>query len=98
MIHKNKSELVTSRGIEGSPDLVVEILSPSSMKRDRLEKLAIYARYEIQEYWLIDPIQRFLEQYVLNKKRYDLQEIYLLDKTIKSAHIPCGSIFNGCYF
>lgn len=91
LIHTSKSELVTNRGIEGSPDLVVEILSPSSMKRDRKDKLDTYAKYNIPEYWLIDPVQKFLEQYILNEAIYELNEVYMHDETIKSSHIKCAA-------
>lgn len=46
--------VVEKRPIEGAPDLVVEILSPSTGARDRGVKLAIYARHGVQEYWLVD--------------------------------------------
>ena len=90
MIHKDRTELVTNRGIEGAPDLIVEILSPSSIKRERMDKLHTYAKYQIKEYWLIDPIQKFMEQHILNKDRYVLNEVYMQNETIKSSHIPCA--------
>lgn len=82
---------MTKRGIEGAPDLVVEILSPSSMKRDRLEKLKTYAAYEIQEYWLIDPNQKFLEQYILEADKFELREVYVEDEIVSSAQISCAA-------
>ena len=42
--------------VQGAPDLVVEILSPSTADRDQGEKLALYARHGVTEYWLVDPI------------------------------------------
>lgn len=91
MVHRERLDIVTKRGIEGQPDLVVEILSPTSMKRDRLDKLKTYATYNIPEYWLIDPIQKFLEQYRLQKDRYELQALYLKDEIVTSDHISCAA-------
>lgn len=49
------------RSVFGAPDLVVEILSPSSIRRDRYEKLEQYARFGVKEYWVIDPANRSFE-------------------------------------
>jgi len=48
------------------PDLVVEIASPSSRRRDRVQKLAFYARFGVSEYWLVDPLTRSWESLVLD--------------------------------
>ncbi|SFE18692.1 Endonuclease, Uma2 family (restriction endonuclease fold) [Lentibacillus persicus] len=91
MIHKTRLKIVTGKGVEGSPDLAVEVLSPSSVKRDRMEKMETYAKYGIAEYWLVDPVQKALEQYTLNGKHYDLKEIYQEDETVTSPRVQCVS-------
>jgi Uma2 family endonuclease len=48
---------------EGPPDLVVEILSPSTAHRDYREKYNLYEKYGVREYWIIDPIAKFVEVY-----------------------------------
>ncbi|MCO5172315.1 MAG: Uma2 family endonuclease [Planctomycetes bacterium] len=45
----------SERGLEGAPDLVVEILSPSTRARDRGKKREVYARFGVRELWLVDP-------------------------------------------
>ena len=47
--------------IEGAPDLVVEVLSPSTARADRLLKLNLYAEAGVREYWLVDPVARTIE-------------------------------------
>lgn len=89
MIHRNRLSIITKRGVEGSPDLVIEILSPSSIKRDRQSKMKTYATYSIPEYWIVDPSNQILEQYVLNEHAYELNEVYAGDETINSEHIQC---------
>jgi len=64
--------LLTERGIEGPPTLVVEILSPSTRLIDRERKLALYARYRVPHYWIVDPAARVLEAYVLGPEGYTL--------------------------
>lgn len=50
-------------GIFGAPDLVVEILSPSTAKRDLVTKKRLYDAHGVREYWIIDPEQNFIEVY-----------------------------------
>jgi Uma2 family endonuclease len=53
--------------IEGPPDLIIEILSPTTERRDRLEKLDLYARYRVAEYWMVDP-QKELFEFLINQQ------------------------------
>ena len=56
---------VEKRPIDGAPDLLVEILSPSTRDRDRGEKMAIYARHGVLEYWLVDVDEHSVNVYGL---------------------------------
>jgi Uma2 family endonuclease len=49
-----RRDIIKPHAIEGAPDLVVEILSPGTANRDRGYKRALYARYGVGEYWLVD--------------------------------------------
>lgn len=69
-IQRERLQIVTERGIEGAPDLVVEILSPGTAQRDRLAKARIYARRGVGDYWIVDPDRRTLEAFHLAQKRY----------------------------
>ena len=47
--------LITEKNLQGVPDLLVEILSPTTSLRDRREKLALYERFGVPEYWIVNP-------------------------------------------
>ena len=49
--------------VDGAPDLAVEIISPSSRQYDSVEKLVNYGRFGVQEYWLVDPVERNVTLY-----------------------------------
>ena len=56
---------LTSAFIRGAPDLVVEILSPRTSKRDMKEKFELYERSGVREYWVVEPKAAWLHRYVL---------------------------------
>ena len=47
--------IISDRGCEGAPDLVIEVVSPSSRKMDYVRKNAVYAEANVREYWIVDP-------------------------------------------
>lgn len=61
---------VSERGIEGAPTLAVEVLSPSSERTDRGRKLDLYTRHGIGYYWVVDPVGRTIDAYVLEAGAY----------------------------
>ena len=58
--------------IKGSPDLLVEIVSPSSVSRDTVEKFKIYEKYKVSEYWIVFPELKVIKVYVLKDGKYSL--------------------------
>ena len=71
-VGNDRSQVVTARGVEGAPTLVVEILSPTTHRTDRLTKAQLYAKHQVPHFWLIDPDQQTLEAYELATDHYDL--------------------------
>lgn len=65
-------------GVHGAPDLVVEVLSPSTMRNDKTCKKDTYARCGVQEYWLVDPVGKSLEVYYAEETGFALHDIYAL--------------------
>jgi Uma2 family endonuclease len=62
----------SQRGLEGAPDLVVEVLSPSNRGHDLLTKRALYARGGVREYWIVDPEARTLEILAIDRDAFHL--------------------------
>ena len=67
-----RGSLVSNRGIEGPPTLVVEVLSPSTTEIDRSAKRQLYARHAVPYYWIVDSEARTIEAYVLAEGGYQL--------------------------
>jgi Uma2 family endonuclease len=70
----SRLHLISARGIEGPPTLVVEVLSPTTALIDRSTKRQLYARYGIPYYWIIDPVAQGIEAYTRAEKEYQLTQ------------------------
>ncbi len=75
-VAKAQITIITSRAIEGSPQLMIEILSPATARRDRVTKATIYARFGIEHYWIVDPAAKQIEVYELAGGAYDAAGVY----------------------
>jgi Uma2 family endonuclease len=71
-LEPGRGGLVSDRGIEGAPSLVVEVLSPSTTLIDRSTKRQLYARYGVPYYWIVDPESRTVEAHGLAEGSYTL--------------------------
>lgn len=89
MVHRKRLQIIHQNGIIGAPDLVVEILSPSTLSRDKVDKLKTYARFSIQEYWIVEPSLGILEQYVLHDHRYEPENVYQGIEPVQSNQLLC---------
>jgi Uma2 family endonuclease len=62
-IRRERLGIISDRGVEGAPDLIVEVTSPATADRDRGIKRERYANYGVPHYWIVDPRQRHVEVY-----------------------------------
>jgi Uma2 family endonuclease len=85
-ISNEKSSLVTDDGVMGVPDLIVEVISPSSIYRDRVTKKALFEQFGVQEYWIVDPADNFIEIYALTDGHYGL---------LSAASVEEGQLTSG---
>lgn len=77
MIVCNK-DIIKMDGIHGVPDLIAEILSPSTTKNDRGYKKDLYEAAGVKEYWIVDPNSYSIETYLLADGKYKLNGVYML--------------------
>jgi len=80
--------IILEKYIEGAPDLVVEILSPSTAAHDRATKLGLYAEAGVSEVWFIDPLAKTVEILKLEGKRYFVELILDSDDMLTSSRFP----------
>ena len=69
---------VKDKGVYGAPDLVVEVLSPSTARYDRGRKRDVYEAHGVREYWIVSPGDRSVEQYVLADGKFILRGVWSL--------------------
>ena len=61
-------------GCKGAPDLIMEILSPSTNRHDRLTKFNLYQRAGVREYWIVDPVSKSVQIFVLENGHYGAKD------------------------
>lgn len=71
-------EIIKERGIYGVPDLIVEILSPSTASRDKLNKRELYEKFGVKEYWIVDPFSKSVEVYLLKDGNLKIDGFYMV--------------------
>ena len=76
------------RGCEGAPDLVIEILSPTTAKHDLIVKLRIYERARVKEYWVVHPTDQTLMVFALRNEEYGKPKVYAFPDQVPVDVLP----------
>lgn len=80
----DENKITNNMGIQGAPDLIIEVLSPTSKKHDTFVKYNLYQYYGVKEYWIIDGEVGVIYQYIINEKNiYTLPKTYEITENIK---------------
>lgn len=82
----------------GAPDLVIEVLSPSTAIHDKQTKFRLYERHGVPEYWIVDPEHRFIEVWVQHEQGFALQDVYgvndeLVSHSLGGVALAVQSVF-----
>jgi Uma2 family endonuclease len=87
-VARDRLSIITERGIEGAPDLVIELLSPRTRRLDRTTKMRIYAQFGVRECWLVDPDVSTVEVFQLTNGAYLLVQAASGKETVHSPLFP----------
>jgi len=77
---------LSDRGCEGAPDLIVEVVGPSSRTMDHITKLVLYRDAGVREYWICDPMSECVNVYVFESE--DLVHCYGFDEPVPCSVLP----------
>lgn len=80
-------EVVKDR-IEGAPDLTIEVLSPSTIEKDRRRKLTVYCQFGVQEYWIVDPEAQTIELYTRDGGALRHSRTFSSTEAVQSSLFP----------
>jgi len=99
-ISKENYQILTDLNIQGAPDLLVEILSPSTKENDRIFKKHIYEKFGVKEYWIVDPESETVEIWEMKNTKFQLAVKASKNQLIKSQlleglQINLSEIFNS---
>ena len=96
-VSNERRDIITEDNVAGAPDLVIEVLSPSTAERDTKLKLTLYARAGVSEYWIVDPDEESVEVLELGPEGRRSTRTYASGKVSSPAlpglDVEVGSIF-----
>ena len=88
----DSTKIRDGKSCQGAPDLVIEILSPSTARFDRFLKLNRYLAAGVREYWIVDPDTRLIETYILEGGKYSVERYSEEDDL--SVHVLPGLVID----
>ncbi len=82
------ADLIEERGCFGVPDWIIEILSPSTSKKDLQDKFNVYEEAGVREYWIVMPKEKLVEIFILKQATFDRVGTFTVDEVITSEVLP----------
>ena len=97
-VSNERGHIITPANIQGAPDLVVEILSPSTAERDKTFKRALYARHGVNEYWIVEAGEKSITVLLFGERDFEVVGIYgeratLTSPTLQGFRLHIGDLF-----
>jgi len=87
-VSAGRQGILAENYVAGAPDLVIEILSPSTESRDRIAKAKRYATFGVREMWLVDPTANTIEVLVNSEEGFRREALYEEADTVNSVCLP----------
>lgn len=99
-ISRSRLDIITPQNIQGPPDLIVEIISPSNPEHDRERKFKLYQASGVAEYWIVDPEVQTVEVFLLQQATYILHGRFgagqvATSSVLKGFNVDVDEIFSG---
>ena len=91
-ITRDHAAIIAEQGIQGAPDLVVEVLSDTTRRRDLGPKMRLYARYGVRWYWAVDPDEQAVRVYTLQEGAYGEPDFLRAGSTLACPLFPSISL------
>ena len=76
VVMSNRKSIIGSKKLKGIPNLLIEILSESNPDHDKVLKMEAYERVDVPEYWIVDPEERTVHQFLLVSQKYILKGVH----------------------
>lgn len=97
-ISNERRSIVTKANVQGAPDLIAEVLSPGTRKRDLVAKKALYERHGVKEYWIVDPRGKMIEAFDLHDRKLVSRGVFsgaenLESSTMAGFTLPVEAVF-----
>ena len=87
-IAKERLNIAEELNVQGAPDLVVEVLSPSTASYDKKKKSQLYFTNGVKEYWLVDPDQQLVEVFITGEKQWQWVGVFDQEDVLTTSLIP----------
>ena len=91
-VSRDRADIVTADNVQGAPDLVVEVLSPSTARRDWRNKLDLYSKHGVREFWLADPQTEIVWVLLPNQGSLEVANIYGKGDTLTSPMLDAFTL------
>ena len=97
-IARDHKSIIKKENIQGAPDLVIEIISPSTAGQDRIVKRKLYAKFGVREYWIVDPEQKSIEVMQWAETGFKTLQVYpngsqLHSQVLAGFELPLQEVF-----
>lgn len=99
MVILNKNlQIIKEKNISGPPDIAIEILSESTAHKDLIKKRRLYEKFQVKEYWVVDPMEKLIAIYSLKNERFEEIKTYskkekLTSPILKGFSLQLSDIF-----
>jgi Uma2 family endonuclease len=93
-----RCEMVGTQRLSGAPDLIAEVLSPSTAAIDRKKKFRLYEKYGVREYWIVEPRDQLVEVWQQHVNHFVLLDAYASSESFTSSligEVKVGALFES---